>query len=210
MRNDELIIFDWDGTLAKTLHLWLIGYREGLQKQGHTFLDQVIAKDFFYEHDEAALKYPNIDLEELVTYAREFVQQHITQLELYTGVEFVLDSLSHKKMALVSSSPRRLLEAGLEEHKLTKYFELVVAGDDVSKHKPHPEAFLQVIKYFDVSPEKTLIIGDAKTDILAGKAAGTKTCLFSPADNGMFYDFEASRTAEPDCEVQNLIDFLSI
>jgi len=41
------IIFDWDGTLAKTLHLWLAGYRIGLESQQHTFPDSIIARDFF-------------------------------------------------------------------------------------------------------------------------------------------------------------------
>ena len=185
----EALIFDWDGTLAKTLHLWLIGYREGLQEQQHTFPDSIIARDFFYEHDKAALKYTSVDFDALVSYARLYIQKHIDLLELYMGVKHTLDSLSDKKLALVSSSPRSLLEAGLGMNGLTNYFESIIAGDDVSRHKPHPEAFLQTLDALGVSGAKTLIVGDAKTDILAGQAAGTKTCFFSAEDNRIFYDF---------------------
>ncbi len=60
------IIFDWDGTLSMTLHLWVAGYREALQNQGHTILDSIIARDFFYEHDKGQLNYPDINFETLV------------------------------------------------------------------------------------------------------------------------------------------------
>ncbi|KXJ98497.1 MAG: Pyrophosphatase PpaX [Parcubacteria bacterium OLB19] len=201
----EAVIFDWDGTLAKTLHLWLIGYREGLQEQQHTFPDSIIARDFFYEHDKAELKYPSVDFDALVSYARSYIQRHVELLELYAGVKHTLDSLSNKKLALVSSSPRSLLEAGLEVNGLTD-----IAGDDVSKHKPHPESFLQTLDCLCVKADRVLIIGDAKTDILAGQEAGVKTCFFSPEDNKIFYDFDATRSIGPDYEVNNLSEILEI
>jgi pyrophosphatase PpaX len=204
MDEKSLIIFDWDGTLAKTLHLWLIGYREGLQKQQHTFPDTIVARDFFYEHDRAIIKYPNIDFEELVSYARSYIHNHVNQLELYEGAKEVLESLNEHNLALVSSSPRHLLEAGIEANGLFKYFEFVIAGDDVTKHKPNPEAFNQTIGHFSASRDKTLIIGDAKTDILAGKAAQLKTCFFAPKSNEIFYDFADTRRSKPDYEISSL------
>jgi pyrophosphatase PpaX len=147
MDEKRLIIFDWDGTLAKTLHLWLAGYREGLEQQQHTFPDTVIARDFFYEHDKGALKYSHIDFDELVSHTHSYVKQHINQLELYEGAKKLLESLDNQNLALVSSSPRQLLEEGLRAHGLAKHFKSIIAGDDVTKHKPNPEAFNQTIDY---------------------------------------------------------------
>lgn len=210
MDKYELIIFDWDGTLAKTLHLWLAGYREGLEQQQHTFPDAIIARDFFYEHDKAVLKYPNINFEELVSFARKYIHNHVNQLKLYEDAKTVLESLDKQNLALVSSSPRNLLEAGLEANGLSKYFEFVIAGDDVTKHKPNPEAFNQTIEYFSASRDRTLIIGDAKTDILAGKAAQLKTCFFAPKSNEIFYDFVDTRRSKPDYEITSLQDLTTI
>lgn len=210
MNTYELIIFDWDGTLAKTLHLWLSGYREGLQEQGHTLPDIVIAKDFFIQHDKAVLKYPSLDFDKLVSYARSYIQKHMDELELHEGAEDLLRHFSNQNLALVSSSPRHLLEAGLETHGLSKYFKFIIAGDDVTKHKPNPEAFNQTIDYFSTSRNKTLIIGDAKTDILAGKAAQVKTCFFAPTNNEMFYNFDDTRNSKPDHEIATLLDLMTI
>jgi len=194
------IIFDWDGTLSMTLHLWVAGYRQALQHQGHTILDSIIARDFFYEHDKGQLNYPDINFETLVDDARAHVFSHLDDLPLYEGAKETVEILHEQgiKLALVSSSGRRLLEKGLAVHGLDQYFLSVISGDDVTKHKPHPEAFNQTFERIGVVPEETLIIGDAKTDIIVGKATNTVTCLFTPEDNRMFYDFDVLRATEPD------------
>lgn len=195
-----------------TLHLWLAGYRDALQQQGHTFLDSIIAQDFFYEHDKGILKYPEINFEQLVEDARAYVFSHLEDLQLYPGAVETIASLDEHtvRLSLVSSSSRQLVEAGLTKFNLLHYFDSIICGDDVTKHKPDPEAFRQTLENVGMLPHETLIIGDARTDILAGKAAGTYTCLFTPADNALFYDFTELRAAEPDYCISTLADVLSI
>lgn len=194
------IIFDWDGTLGMTLHLWLAGYRQALQDQGHTILDSIIARDFFYEHDKGQLKYPDVDFVKLVDDTRAHVFSHLDDLKLYTNAKETVSALHEQglKLALVSSSSRQLVEKGLTLYGLDQYFISIISGDDITKHKPDPEAFNQTFKNIEAKPEETLIIGDAKTDILAGKNTNTITCLFTPEDNKMFYDFEMLRATDPD------------
>ena len=194
------IIFDWDGTLGMTLHLWLAGYRESLEKQGHTILDSIIARDFFYEHDKGQLKYPDVDFVKLVDDTRAYVFSHLDDLKLYEQAKETVVVLHEQgiKLALVSSSSRKLLEKGLSLYGLEKYFSSIISGDDITKHKPDPEAFNQTFEAIDALPEETLIIGDAKTDIIVGKTTNTITCLFTPEANRMFYDFDVLRATEPD------------
>lgn len=206
------IIFDWDGTIGMTLHLWLAGYRQSLQNQGHTFLDSIIARDFFYEHDKGVLKYPEVDFEKLVDETRAHVFSHLDDLKLYDGAKETIQKISDDgvNLALVSSSSRQLVEKGLSLHGLGGYFISVICGDDVTRHKPDPEAFEQTMSKINATPEETMIIGDAKTDILAGKAAGVKTCLFTPKENELFYDFEELKSSDPDVHITKMIDFLTV
>lgn len=206
------VIFDWDGTIGMTLHLWLTGYREALQNQGHTFPDAIIARDFFYEHDKGVLKYPDIDFVRLIEETRRHVFSHLDDLTLYDGVPETLHAIKESgiTLALVSSSTRQLVEKGLTLHKIDGYFASIICGDDVTKHKPDPEAFEQTMANLDASPMNTMIIGDAKTDILAGQAAGVSTCLFTPTENALFYDFEKLLTVGPDAHITNMNDFLHV
>ncbi|MEN9921872.1 MAG: hypothetical protein RL097_148, partial [Candidatus Parcubacteria bacterium] len=100
------VIFDWDGTLGMTLHLWLAGYRQSLENQGHTILDSIIARDFFYEHDKGQLMYPDVDFVKLVDDTRAHVFSHLDDLKLYEGAKDTVLTLHEQgiKLALVSSS----------------------------------------------------------------------------------------------------------
>ena len=56
--------------------------------------------------------------------------------------------------------------------ELAGYFDLVVSGTDVSKHKPDPEGILNVIRTFDLRPQEVLMVGDSLGDIKASRGAG--------------------------------------
>jgi len=204
------IIFDWDGTLGKTLHIWVKGYQNGLNNQGQTFSDATIVQDFFYEHDEGQKKYPQIDFRRMINDAYEHLHQELQGLELYEAAQETLAKLTERgiKIALVTSSPRNILFKGMGRHNLEKYFSSIIAGNEAKEHKPHPAPFIKTIKNTGSKATNTLIIGDARTDIIAGKAAGMKTCVFTPEDNRLFYNFESLAAAGADYRISNLMELV--
>ncbi len=206
------IIFDWDGTLGKTLHMWLEGYRRGLKKQGFVLDERQIAADFFYEHDKGQAKFPHVDFTRLVNDAYGHLQEHLKNLELYDTARETLARLSETgtQMALVTSSPRDLLSLGMAGHGLERYFSCIITGDESAAHKPHPAPFLNTLEATGMKAHETLIIGDAKTDILAGKAAGVKTCVFAPAENALFHSFEELAEAGADFTVGKLLELVEL
>ncbi len=114
------------------------------------------------------------------------------------------------KIGLVSSSRRRLLEKGLAHHALISSFSSVIAGDDVTRVKPHPESFLTTMEYLNVVPEETLIVGDSKTDIEAGKHAYTDTCLFFPKDNEPFFPSNEVEDAQATYVLENIREIITL
>jgi len=90
------IIFDWDGVLGMTLHLWFEGYRSELKNLGLNFSDKIIVQDFFYEHDKTAVKYPEIDWDIFINKVREYVFKHASSLKTYSGAfNFLLGKKLH-------------------------------------------------------------------------------------------------------------------
>ncbi|HQJ46496.1 MAG TPA: HAD-IA family hydrolase, partial [Ignavibacteriaceae bacterium] len=57
---------------------------------------------------------------------------------------------------------------------LTKYFDMIVSGDDVEDHKPAPEGIIKFLKKYKLNPSEVLMIGDAPSDIIAAKQAGVE------------------------------------
>jgi HAD superfamily hydrolase (TIGR01509 family) len=66
----------------------------------------------------------------------------------------------------------------LAAHELGHHFADLITADDAYPRKPDPAAFLAMIERHGLDPRATLAIGDREIDVLAGRAAGVRTCLF--------------------------------
>lgn len=206
------VIFDWDGTLGMTLHLWLDGYRRELKNLGYSFSDEIIVKDFFYEHDIATTRYPYIEFDSFVKKVHDHMNSHVSSVKTYPGAHEALEKLQNNnvKLTLVTSSPRRLIKETLKLTGLENYFSVIVAGDDVTRHKPDPEPFNDIIEIGKLDPADVLILGDSHNDIVAAKAANISSCLFLPPENKIFYDFTKLKETNPTYCVESLNSFVEI
>jgi phosphoglycolate phosphatase len=75
-------------------------------------------------------------------------------------------------LGIVSTKYRRRIEMILRREALLEPFAVIVGGEDVSRHKPHPESLLVATKKLGLSPEEVLYVGDSVTDAVAAKRAG--------------------------------------
>ena len=74
-------------------------------------------------------------------------------------------------VALVSSSYRVLVQAVLDRLAPVA-FDLVLAGDEVRRAKPHPEPYLTACASLRVDPAAAVVLEDSPTGIASGEAAG--------------------------------------
>lgn len=206
------VIFDWDGTLGMTLHLWLLAYKSELIKLGYDLSDEVIIADFFYEREKIFNKYPDINFDTFMIEVQNYMTSHVPQMKLYADARESLEKLKDNNitLTLVSSSPRKLLEEVLKLNNLTKFFSTISGFDDIIKHKPDPEPFLNIIEIAKLDPKTTITIGDSSHDVIAAKAAGLDSCLFLPKENKLFYDFNKLKESNPTYCVENLKEFVTI
>jgi len=112
------------------------------------------------------------------------------------------------QIALVSSGARWMVDGILKQLQLENTFDLVVTGDDVTKHKPDPEAYLFALEQLKVSPEKALIFEDSEAGLAAAKAAGVKSIALHH-DYNQSHDFSSSlKEIQSFAEAQDLEKFL--
>jgi pyrophosphatase PpaX len=100
-------------------------------------------------------------------------------------------------MAVVTNSRRATVQPVLSRWQLEHLFDAVLTIDDVSHGKPDPEMIHRALNMLNISPSHAYIIGDSKSDVIAGKRAGIKTIAFSPQDNWKYLALEALRFTEP-------------
>ena len=76
-------------------------------------------------------------------------------------------------MALVSASPRALVDAALSHVKPIP-FKATISSDDVLNTKPDPEGYLKAARMLDVDIRNSLILEDSATGVAAAKASGAR------------------------------------
>jgi pyrophosphatase PpaX len=197
----KALFFDFDGTLVNDLSFFIKAYDFALQKFDIHLPAEEIPKVCFHKSEEeiaASLNLPSAD--EFSTYYFQGVDNFINNVPIFPGVVDLLEKLLQKqtKLGVITLAKRWYVEKMLHQTDLMKYFESVVSCDDVANPKPHPESIELSCKNLQVSPDEALLVGDARGDILMGKAGGCRTALFLPDDNTPFYDFQILKDTSPD------------
>lgn len=208
----KYILFDWDGTLAKTLDVWLNGEREMLVKYDINVPDNEIIKSF--GDWEFAIKF-GLDKDKNDQFIKELVtlvDEKLKSVELYSEAINTLHKIKNSgvKIGLVTTAKRKTIDEQNERFGIYKIFDTVIAGEDVTKHKPDPEVVYKAMESINATKQNTLIVGDNAKDIIAGKNAGIDTCLFYPEENEKFYKKEDLLKEKPNYNIRNLIEILGL
>lgn len=120
----------------------------------------------------------NVEADKALTY-KIYLEIIRGRLGPLPGVASFVDrcrSLGMKAAVATSADETKMVGNLLEIGLVRETFDVCVNGLDVENKKPHPEIFLLAIRRLGLSPEQCLIVEDAPSGILAGKAAGAM-CL---------------------------------
>lgn len=85
---------------------------------------------------------------------------------------------------------------------MLNYFTGIITRQSGFKRKPDPEAFIYLIEKYKLNKSTTMVIGDRYWEIIGGKAAGIKTCLYNTNN--------ISLNATPDFYLESLKNLLDV
>jgi HAD superfamily hydrolase (TIGR01509 family) len=107
-------------------------------------------------------------------------------LELNEGAKAYIGHLnaSGKQCAVVSSAATWMVENILNALALRDAFQVVITQEQVTKHKPDPEAYNLALAGLGVAPEQALIFEDSNAGVMAGKASGCDVIAVRHEFNG--------------------------
>jgi HAD superfamily hydrolase (TIGR01509 family) len=174
------VIFDFDGTIANTLHLHEAAFTQALAGYPLTYhysqyagmsTRKAISLIF------AANQLP-ITNEQLLalTKKKQLAANTLYRqaIDFMPGAELLIRLLYDKKFRLfvASSGSHMNVHAGLEALGILPLFAGVITADDVEQAKPHPEIFLKVLEQYKIPAMQAIIIEDAVSGLQAAAAAG--------------------------------------
>jgi len=174
----QAYLFDCDGTVADSMPLHYIAWKQALGEWGCEFTERR-----FYELGglpivqiiellgrEQGISMP---VRQVAKRKEELYFEHLPKLQ---SVPEVLEHIDHQHgkipFAVVSGSTRDSVEASLRAIGLLDQFSLLVCAGDYTKSKPDPEPFLVAAQRLGVEPEACLVFEDTQMGIDAASAAG--------------------------------------
>lgn len=175
----EMIVFDFDGTIVDWQPQWQLMKNE---------LSTFFRETYNYDSQFTPL-YETLDIiDDLFgSKARKEALDIVTKYELVATFDAkvipqtkeMIDRLrsSGMKMAIFSSNSRRAIETALKKLGILHLFEMIIGIEDVGKCKPDPDGFHKILQKSHATKNRVLFIGNAQSDLEAGRRAGIKTVL---------------------------------
>ena len=94
----------------------------------------------------------------------------------------------------------------LKDLGIFDFFEIVISGDTLPLKKPDPAPLLHGAKFFGISPDKAMMLGDSISDVKASRAAGFDiVCMSYGYNHGVDI-----RTANPDAVIDSFAELEGI
>jgi HAD superfamily hydrolase (TIGR01509 family) len=175
----DAVVFDLDGLLLDSEHLWDEA-REALARERGGRWHERAQADMMgmsspewsrYMHDEIGLaESPEEITAEVV---RRMETLYGERLPLLPGAREAVERLAARwPLGLASSSNRPLIDLALELSGLARLFRATVSSEEVARGKPAPDVYLETARRLGVSPDRAAAIEDSHNGILSAAAAG--------------------------------------
>ena len=178
MRRYDLIAFDWDGTLFDSTALITRCIQEAVRDVGGTVpsahaASYVIGMALMPALAHAAPDVPKEKSPLLNERYRHHYLAHQDDLTLFDGILPLLRELRERQhaLAVATGKSRAGLNHALDSVELHHLFDATRTADETAG-KPNPLMLLELMAELDVSPERTLMIGDTTHDLEMAKHAG--------------------------------------
>jgi pyrophosphatase PpaX len=195
------VLFDFDGTLAPSLPLWIKSYQSALGHYRIVLTEaEVLRHCFFRDFSEIVAEFRLGSTEQFQARIDEGLRKSFLEAELFPLARQLVEHcrLHGLRTALVTSSPRGIIDGVLTRLDLHALFDFTICGGEVENYKPHPQPVTSALSALACAAGEAIMVGDSHADILSGRAAGTRTALYLPEDHHRFHDVERLRATLPD------------
>lgn len=177
--NVAAVVFDMDGVLVDSEHVWDAARRELVAETGGTWTDEAThamlgmsSKEWpVYVRD--ALRVPLSADEINAEVVRRMRAHYDAALPLLPGArEAVARVAGAFTLGLASSSNRELIDLVLGAAGLARHFKATVSSEEVAAGKPSPDVYLECVARLGADAAECVAIEDSTNGILSAATAG--------------------------------------
>lgn len=192
----QAALFDLDGVLVDTARYHFLAWRDLAAELGFGFTERhnerlkgvsrMASLDILLEVGGLTTRFTPEEKDRMAAHKNERYVAMIAKMdpsEILPGVEALLTWLRAHGVKTSLGSASRNAPMILDRCGLTRWFDALVDGNDVSKAKPDPEVFLLGARRLGVEPGRCVVFEDAEAGLQAAKRGGmTALGLGRPED----------------------------
>ena len=205
MKKYKAIIYDIDGTLLNTVDQNMYPLIRIIKEE--------LNEDWTYEQVVPFTAQPGMktiadlgiaDVEGVYARWVRYVNEYGPGALPYDGIDELLAFAREKglKQGIASSKRRKQYGIDMGRHGYDQLMDAAVLCEDTELHKPDPAPLLECLRRLGVEAGDALYMGDARSDMVAARAAGMD---FAYASWGSFFPMERS---EPDYYLDHPTDLI--
>lgn len=175
----ELLIFDWDGTLADSIGRIVEAMNVAAERAGEAQSSDAAVKGIIgLALDEAIhTLYPHLAPAEVASFRQHYADVYVALDQqpspLFDGVVESLDAFRAEgyRLAVATGKARRGLDRVLKANGWERFFDITRAADE-TRGKPHPLMLGEILGHCGVEPSRALMVGDSAFDLQMASNAG--------------------------------------
>jgi phosphoglycolate phosphatase len=210
-RQFDLVVFDWDGTLFDSTALIARCIQAacadlGIKVPSDEQASYVIGMGLTEALQHTAPDLPRERYRELGERYRHhyFARQH--EIVFFDGTLTMLQELKGRghKLGVATGKSRRGLDEALNSSVLRGIFDATRTADETAS-KPDPRMLIELMHEFQVTPARTVMIGDTTHDLQLALNAGT-ACIgvsYGAHDHTTFQSFGTRHVAHSTADLHD-------
>jgi HAD superfamily hydrolase (TIGR01509 family) len=173
------VVFDLDGVLVDSEHLWDRARRELVAERGGTWRDDAThammgmsAPEWSrYVHEELGVDLAPTAISTAVVERLDRLYRERLPL-LPRARETVIAAAERWPLGLASSANREIIDLVLELSELDACFDATVSSEEVAHGKPAPDVYLEAARRLRVAPTGCAAVEDSTNGLRSAAAAG--------------------------------------
>jgi HAD superfamily hydrolase (TIGR01509 family) len=182
-------LFDLDGTLIDSTAANHAAYSRALLEVGARIgpdeVSRAAAGRHWREFLPTLLREAGVQCDPATVARRkgELYRETLGELRINAALLALATSLRHCiKTALVTTASAESVRAILGHFDLDEAFDLVITGDDVTRHKPDPQAYELALERLQLKPRECIAFEDSDVGVASAEAAGLPVVRVSFAE----------------------------
>lgn len=173
INNSFVFLFDLDGTIVFTDHIYLVVWKEILSKY-----NIVLDLDLFNQYilgnsDDKVVKMllPKCNLKEISELKDKLFIENINHIKIIDGaVEFIKTVKSYGfACSIVTNCNKNVATKIIDLCQIAKYIDYITIGNECKKSKPYPDPYLETIAKYNVNKNRCIIFEDSKSGLLSAR-----------------------------------------